>query len=91
MPVPTLLAMFRGAVRPPFIEAAGAVAAVSSSTRFGGQSAPPSLKLIDGRALLAPQFRFRGAVRPPFIEAMLLLRVMNIFLKVSGGSPPPLH
>ena len=37
---------FRGAVRPPFIEAgAPAVKPNRPNRRFGGQSAPPSLKL----------------------------------------------
>lgn len=35
---------FRGAVRPPFIEAMVSECATDGLPRFGGQSAPPSLK-----------------------------------------------
>ena len=57
---------------------------------FGGQSAPPSLKLV----LIATAgiaARFRGAVRPPFIEAAHVTEGDVAALGLSGGSPPPLH
>ena len=40
-----------------------------TNTGFGGQSAPPSLKLVFGLAGYFEVCWFRGAVRPPFIEA----------------------
>ena len=39
-------AAYRGAVRPPFIEAAKTISKPATHPAIGGQSAPPSLKLI---------------------------------------------
>ena len=93
MPFPSVResVLFRGAVRPPFIEARRSSLFSAFIPGFGGQSAPPSLKLFVVERHPCCLMPFRGAVRPPFIEAGLCWLASVSSRLVSGGSPPPLH
>ena len=63
--------MSRGAVRPPFIEAAVDVDELAARLGLGGQSAPPSLKQASRCGAELQRLGSRGAVRPPFIEVLV--------------------
>ena len=89
-----ILTIYRGAVRPPFIEGSMRMAgSVRLCQAIGGQSAPPSLKV---RAVCShyTTLGYRGAVRPPFIEGIVsksagLMTSCYSAPLLSGGSPPP--
>ena len=55
---------------------------------FGGQSAPPSLKLLM-RYLTMMMSWFRGAVRPPFIEATFCAASPESIAVFRGAVRPP--
>ena len=83
--------VYRGAVRPPFIEVIVGFASWSSPPAIGGQSAPPSLKCSAASAMARASASYRGAVRPPFIEVGSGSGGGWGSSRLSGGSPPPLH
>ena len=83
------MAAFRGAVRPPFIEAGGRNSFVNLCLGFGGQSAPPSLKQWVFCACCFFGWGFRGAVRPPFIEAVMGNGSWGSSQSFGGQSAPP--
>ena len=83
--------MFRGAVRPPFIEARANVLKLGYPTEFRGAVRPPFIEASLRKPQLKKGRKFRGAVRPPFIEAVIPPLTEICLSSVSGGSPPPLH
>ena len=84
------LRFYRGAVRPPFIEAETSRLAGRLRSSIGGQSAPPSLKLILDPLAAAFALTIGGQSAPPSLKQGKH-DSFKIFDELSGGSPPPLH
>ena len=82
---------FRGAVRPPFIEAWMNGWMDGCGVAFRGAVRPPFIEAKELENDDYEIFKFRGAVRPPFIEAAPSPLDWLPNSPVSGGSPPPLH
>ena len=68
MHLPLISVKFRGAVRPPFIEASGDPALWAVISGFGGQSAPPSLKPNWAELLGWLPACFGGQSAPPSLK-----------------------
>ena len=59
---------YRGAVRPPFIEAPSFTSFTRLVIAIGGQSAPPSLKQRPAVPLLLPRRPIGGQSAPPSLK-----------------------
>ena len=86
-----ITALFRGAVRPPFIEASSKASMALHSNSFGGQSAPPSLKRLFAAYAEPSSFPFGGQSAPPSLKQGRATCRLENAVALSGGSPPPLH
>ena len=63
--------VYRGAVRPPFIEGHNIIPHNLPLDDYRGAVRPPFIEGVAGLVSLAALGRYRGAVRPPFIEGLL--------------------
>ena len=84
------LGSYRGAVRPPFIEAAPHMMGATLLRFYRGAVRPPFIEA--GRLCLPASRRLSigGQSAPPSLKQRILLGC-DFVLGLSGGSPPPLH
>ena len=82
---------YRGAVRPPFIEAGQGGDAVEEKTTYRGAVRPPFIEALAGGLCHSPAAASIGGQSAPPSLKHQTGRCTPTCKELSGGSPPPLH